>query len=127
LSNNANYDYGCGSTFILAGHLWIVVTPPSKTTNEVIIVNLTSLKRHSDTTTILTPDNHKFIKHDSVISYSDARILSYEEIVNRANNRFIDIRDKLDNDVMAKIQKGLLDSPRTPHDIKSFYSDNFSD
>lgn len=126
MKSEINCDYSSGSSFILGGHLWVVVTKPSKTSNEVIIVNVTSKKQHSDTTTILTSENHKFIKHDSVINYSDARILKHEEIIKRANNRLIETREEFDDDILEKIQKGLLESPRTPRDIRNFYTENIS-
>ncbi|MEK7486771.1 MAG: hypothetical protein AABZ60_20805 [Planctomycetota bacterium] len=49
-------------------HLWIVLTEPSPIKNEVIIVNVTSLRSYSDKTVILNEGDHPFIHHPSVIS-----------------------------------------------------------
>jgi len=126
LNSGINFDCSRGSSFILGGHLWVVITNPSKTSNEVIIVNLTSKKQHSDTTTILSSENHKFIKHETVVNYSDARIFKYDDIINRANDRLIEIREKFGEDILKNIQEGLLKSSRTPRYIKNFYIENQS-
>lgn len=55
-------------------HMWIVLTAPDAN-NDVVIVNVTSLKNHADQTTILKVGDHPYIKHDSVVLYADARIV----------------------------------------------------
>ena len=124
--NEVAFNCNCGSSFILGGHLWVVISEPSATLEDVIIVNLTSKKPHSDTTTVLTPNDHKFIKHETVINYSDARILNHVDIVKRVRDRLIEPRERFEEDVTRRIQRGLLASPRTPRDIKDFFADNFS-
>jgi hypothetical protein len=111
----------------LGGHLWVVITEPSETLDKVIVVNLTSKKPHSDTTTILTQQHHKFIKHETVVNYSNARFFKHENIIKRAQDRLIEPRDSFDSDTVEKIQRGLLSSPRTPRDIRNFYTENYSD
>lgn len=87
----------------------------------MIIVSLTSKKPHSDTTVVLSPNNHRFIKHDTVISYADARIVHSQYIKQRIQERDFEPRDGFSDDVIRVIQQGLLDSPRTPRDIKKMF------
>ena len=117
------FDCSCGSSFVLGGHLWVVITEPSGSPKQVIIVNLTSRKRDSDTTVVLSPEDHSFVKHDTVISYADARISGSAEIVTRIEQRDFEPRKKFRDDVIRKIQNGLLASPRTPKYIKTFFTE----
>ncbi len=63
---------GLGDTIILPKpgaekeHLWVVVTNPDPNTGEVIMVNLTTQRPHSDTTTVLLPGEHPFLDRPTV-------------------------------------------------------------
>lgn len=121
-----NFDCSCGSTFILNGHLWVVITPPTKISKQVIIVFLTTCKSYSDTTVILNQEDHKFIKHTTAVSFAEARILTQEDIMQRLKMRAIEPRENFDADKVEELQKGLLESDRTPQDIKDFFVENYS-
>ena len=115
------FDCSCGSSFILGGHLWVIITEPFGSPEQVIIVNLTSKRPHSDTTVILLPNDHSFIKHETVISYDDARIVCSDNIKLRVQERDFEPHDRFRDGVIQAIQQGLLDSPRTPRDIKKTF------
>ena len=68
-------------------HLWILLTEPDGN-GDVVIVNVTSLKNHPDQTTILKIGDHSYIKHDSVVLYADARIVSAIPIVDGLKMNF---------------------------------------
>ena len=70
------FDCSSGSSFFLRGHLWIVVIELPRSPKEVVIVNLTSRKPNSDTTVVLQSDTHRFVKHETVVNYFDAKIVS---------------------------------------------------
>ncbi len=55
-------------------HLWVLITRPHPETFETIMVNVTTQRPHSDTTTILNAGDHPFVQKPSVIFYADARI-----------------------------------------------------
>ena len=122
--SEVTFDCSCGSSFILSGHLWVIITEPFGSPEQVIIVNLTSKKSHSDTTVVLSPNDHTFIKHETVISYDYARIVFSDNIKQRVQERDVEPRDSFRGDVIQKIQQGLLDSPRTPRDIKKIFNDS---
>lgn len=113
------FDCSSGSSFILSGHLCIVIAEPSGIGDDVVVLYLTSRKLHSDTTVILTPKDHPFIKHETVISYADARIMTRESVMRRVAERDFQPHEPFRNDVYRVILKGLLDSPRTPRDTKA--------
>lgn len=108
----------CGSTFILNGHLWVIANDPTPETDEVIILFLTTKKETSDTTTILSEGDHNFIKHETVVSYENARIEKRESIQARIAQRDFEPRESFDQSVMIRICEGLLASPRTSREIK---------
>lgn len=101
-------------------HLWIVLTEPHGDSPEVAIVSLTTKRPGSDLTTVLKPGDHPFIKHETVVSYADARIvqagalLSFLALQRDARN------DDCPDELLARIRQGLLDSPFTPNKIKDY-------
>ena len=119
---------GLGDTFILPKtvgaieHLWILVTPPIN--NCSVGVNLTKLRPNADTTVILQPGEHPFIKIQSTILYSDSRhidLLKLSEMLDKGSFKFTcAAHTKCNAQLLAKIQNGLLVSPYTPTDIKDF-------
>ena len=60
-------------------HLWVLVTGRRLAgagfgrVGEAIMVNITTHRAHSDTTTVLQPGEHPFIDRPSVVFYADAR------------------------------------------------------
>ena len=58
-------------------HLWVLITNPDPRTQEAIMVNVTTQRPHSDTTTILNVGDHPFIQKPSVIFYADTRTVKY--------------------------------------------------
>jgi hypothetical protein len=65
----------CGDTFLIpknaraTEHLWVIVTEIDVATNKAICVNITARQSHSETTCILKPGDHSFIRHESVINF----------------------------------------------------------
>ena len=72
---------GLGDSFMLpkpghdTEHVWVLITRPDPQTHEAIMVNVTTQRPHSDTTTILNDGEHPFVKRPSVIFYADARMV----------------------------------------------------
>lgn len=118
------FDSSCGSSFLLNGHLWVIISEPFGSPGQVIIVYLTSKKQNSDLTVTLFPGDHKFIKHHTVISYADARIVSCEYINRRVQDKDIEPHDNFQSALIKSIQQGLINSPRTPRDIKKIFIDS---
>lgn len=99
----------------------MIASVPFESPEKVIIVFLTSKKPHSDTTVILGPEDHDFIKHPTVISYADARIAHSDDIMKRIAERDYTPRKSFSEAVAKTIHQGLIDSPFTPRYIKSIF------
>ncbi|MEC4815829.1 MAG: hypothetical protein SAK29_21525 [Scytonema sp. PMC 1069.18] len=108
-------------------HLWIVLTEPNKILTEpnkdilqVVIVNVTTLREGSDTTVILTPGEHRFIRHESVIYYNDAMFAPVDPLCQLAKQKGYKFDDDCSDELLERIQRGLLVSPFTPKKIKKY-------
>ncbi len=102
-------------------HLYIVLCDPKGDKYELILVNVTSLRDNSDTTTILNPGDHSFIKHESVVNYYNAGILAHSnaEVAFRNGDR-VGI-ERLKPAVLQRVQQGLLDSPYADPKVIKFF------
>jgi hypothetical protein len=72
----------CGDSFLMTGaggfgkaHLWIAVTEPQPGSSQIVIVSLTTLRYDRDQTVIFQPGDHPFITHQTIVLYSDTRIV----------------------------------------------------
>ncbi len=115
----------CGDTVVMRKsvseewHLWILLTAPDQSTGEVVIVNVTTLRPHSDRTVILTKGDHPFITHDSVVFYSDAQF-SNAQLIEAAIKAGICTKcDPVSDELLRRIQGGLLQSTLTPAKIRN--------
>ena len=115
------FNCSCGSSFRLSGHLWVIVSDPFDSPEQVIITFLTTQKANSDTTVILSPGDHDFITHPTVVSYADAKIQRTEHILKRIEERDYEPRNSFSSEVTKEIQKGLIDSQFTPRYIKKAF------
>ncbi len=109
-------------------HLFIVVTPPDFVLNSsnqliesVVVVNFTTKKPGKDDTVVLTPQDHRFIRHETVVSYPDARFVKVSVIQEYMTQGQSTFDDDCADDLLEKIQDGLLASPFTPNKIKKYY------
>ena len=105
----------------------MIITEPFGSPEQVIIVLLSSKKSHSDTTVVLSTEDHKFIKHDTVVSYARSRIMPCEHIMARIQQRDFRPHDNFQNDVIRKIQHGLINSVHTPRNIKNAFGEALTD
>ena len=122
----APLDVGPGHTFILRrpgdgkGHLWVVLTDPDDN-GFVLVVSLTTLRdrNNTDTTVILSPGDHDFIKHDTVVSYKDAQPVSVAGL--RAAQGETVYRQGADcsPSLLERIQQGARKSRFAPRFVKA--------
>jgi len=110
-----------GLTFLLNGHLYIVIACTKDPPEEILLVNLSSKRSDSDMTVIFQPGDHDFITRESIVRYSDARIFPKEKLIQRIISRDFELRRPFDATKLTRIQTGLLASPFTPKDKKEFY------
>src|SRR5579862_1289009 len=85
---------------------------------SVITCNFTDCTRGSDQTCVILPGEHPEIKKKSVVNYAKAHHceagLPFEALLRLIESH----KAPLSNQLLAKIRKGALDSPRTADIIK---------
>lgn len=106
-------------------HLWIIATEPLPKSNLAIIVNMTSLQPHSDTTLTLSIGDHPFVVKPTVINFGDCLVTDVRRIAEGIDLKMFPVRDPCSAALLARIQAGLLQSPRTPFGVKRFLRSNF--
>ncbi len=103
-----------------APHLWVVLTDPDGDPPQVVIANLTTRKADSDDTVVLNAADHGYIKHETVVYYADARLVTVEGIAKIAQFPGYGYHDDCSNELLIKIQQGLTSSRYTPKKIKDY-------
>lgn len=98
-------------------HLWIVVTPPIETPQQVVIVNITSIRDGSDLTVTFNKGDHSFIVKPSSVFFFDARSTLVEPLLKAA--AIYNSYDPFTEDQMKRIQQGIFDSPFTQPKVKA--------
>src|SRR5262249_27606257 len=102
-------------------HLWILITEPDAASGEAVMVNVTTLRSHSDTTVLLKRGDHPYIIHDSVVFYADARIVDCRKIDAGVNAGYFPQLAACSPAVLKTIQEGLLKSPYTPNKVIAYF------
>jgi hypothetical protein len=103
-------------------HLWVLITRPDPASSEAIMVNVTTQRPHSDTTTVLNRGDHPFIQRPSVVLYADARTVDtrlLDQAVAAGSFRSHGAFSAL---VLGRIQAGVRTSPFTPKKIKESFA-----
>jgi hypothetical protein len=106
--------------------MWVVVAELPGSPEQVVAVSLTTRRDGCDTTVILDPDDHKFIVRETVIDYGNTRIFDRNELVDRINKKFFGTNDPFKDDIVKRLQQGLVSSPFTPNGIKTICATIFS-
>jgi hypothetical protein len=103
-------------------HLWVLVTRPDPASREAIMVNVTTQRPHSDTTTVLNRGDHPFIQRPSVVLYADARTVDTRLLDQAVASGSFRAHTAFSGPVLQRIQAGLQTSPFTPKKIKDSYA-----
>jgi len=69
----------CGDCFLIPAdgsgttpHLWIILTDPDP---AFVLVSVSTLRHGKDQTVVLMPGDHPFVRHQSMIMYSDSMLV----------------------------------------------------
>jgi hypothetical protein len=103
-------------------HLWVLITRPDPATREGIMINVTTQRPHSDTTTVLNRGDHPFIQRPSVVLYADARTVDTRLLDQTIVSGAFRAHAAFSNPVLGRIQAGVQTSPFTPKKIKASYA-----
>jgi len=94
-------------------HLWIVITDPIGNPPTVAIVPLRTKRRHSDTTVVLDVGDHPFIRHPTVVHYSDLQVVRVSAILRCIRDRHAQLVEDVSEELLERIRNGLERSPFT--------------
>lgn len=110
-------------------HLYIILTEPEDVHGEllVVMVNITTKRQGADTTVVLDKGDHPFIKRPSVVAYIHAELFKTAILLRYLNTEKSLVDYVLEDDVLHKIQQGLLDSEFTPIDVLEYCRDEFKE
>ena len=103
-------------------HLWVLVTAVNPQSGEVIIVNFTTQRPHSDKTLVIQPGEHRFVDRPTVVFYADARFTQLASLDAAVNQGIANQHDPLAPALLALVQAGLMASPLTPAKIKAAFT-----
>jgi len=106
-------------------HLWIVLTEPQPPDHQVVIVNITENKQRSDTTVVLHPGDHPFIRKESVVRYGDALIVDARLLDECVKGRKARLGGPCSADLLNRIQVGVSASIFTHKKIAAFCTGRF--
>jgi hypothetical protein len=104
-------------------HLWVLLTAVNPQTGEVIIVNFTTQRPHSDTTVVIQIGEHRFVDRPTVVFYSDARFTRLAALEAAVNQGIASRHDPLKPALLTRVQEGLLKSPFTPAKIRTAFAE----
>ena len=89
-------------------HLWIFAS--GLTDDGIVMFNVTTWKKnHSDETCIVTPADHGYIDHRSVIEYRRGMLLREEKWQRILETADCTPNDPVSKELLRKIQLGALD------------------
>jgi hypothetical protein len=106
-------------------HLWVVLTEPDGDPIKVVAVNLTTRRPDTDTTAILQAGDHPFLTKETIVHYVDARFIQVEPLRQLLTLDNYDFDEDCSDEILERIQRGLLDSRYTPKNIKDYCRERF--
>jgi hypothetical protein len=113
-------SFNPGSTFVnreardLPPHLWIVISD-DETSQEVVIVNFTTLQAISaDKSCVVEPGEHPFVHHRTCVNYRDARVVPLVLLESGRKSGLLTPNSNVSQELLAKIRQGAANSRLTP-------------
>jgi hypothetical protein len=107
-------------------HLWFVLTDPSGNPPSVVAVMMRTVTRFTDSTVILQPGDHPFIKHDLAIQYSNAQRFNVERLTRAMHSGRCHLRDTMSPELLDRVRRGLLESLYTVHAVRDYCKSKFA-
>ena len=86
-------------------HLWIVISNPSPD-GQLVIVSVTTKEPYKDSTCELHAGDHPKIKHDSLIDFKRARLLSLDDFKRLAEKKALRIAAPVSKKLLKRIHDG---------------------
>ena len=100
-------------------HLWVVLTP-ADAQGQVLLVNFTTHRPHSDPTVVIQPGEHPFVTHPTVAHFADSRLTSAQAIERAIGSGLFRMHEECSSQLLNRLVSGALSSPHTPEKIKRY-------
>ena len=100
-------------------HLWVVLTTPDAL-GQVLLINFTTLRPHSDCTVVIQPGEHPYVVHATVAHFADARLTAAPSIEAAIASGLFRTHQDCSPDLLNRLLAGTLASPHTPEKIKRY-------
>ena len=102
-------------------HLRIIITDSDNDQNQVV-VSVTTLKYLSqDTSCVLQPGDHPFIKEKSIIDFKRTTVMSYMQIFNGIQQGLLIRKEDISDELLKRIQTAAAKSKYISDEIKSMF------
>ena len=113
-----------GDSFVLkdleGSHLHIIVAQEGpRDENRVMMVYISTAKSHRDTTTIIKIGEHPFVTEESWVRYQNIKVLQRLDLINKISKFY----GKVGNELLQRIQKGILRSEFSTKYIQELFRD----
>jgi hypothetical protein len=108
-------------------HLFVLLTDPTEAPGfqekQVLLVNIATVPNDLpyDSTCILHPGEHRFIKHESYVYYAKARIEAANALLRGVKSGQLTHHEIMDQALVKRICDGLQHSPHTTPRILRFF------
>lgn len=103
-------------------HLRIVITD-SNENNEFLTVPMDTLRsRIQDTSCVVKPGEHPFVKVRSFINYKYAAVVNYAQLFNGINKGFFVRKEDVSAGLLSRIQNGAKSSANFRRELKVWFS-----
>lgn len=102
-------------------HLWIVLTSPDDhPEDEIVVVSLTTKQPWSDPTVEIAPQEHPFVDRPTAVRYSNADFYPPQRFIRAVLEGEAERRPSVSDELLARVRRGLLESPQAPERVKEF-------
>jgi hypothetical protein len=102
-------------------HLFIILTDPCPSAGDVLMVNVSTIRRGYDPACKLFSGDHPFIQRDSFVEYAMARIEAAGKIENGIKNRVFVSHADLNGTIFAHVCHGVTISNFVKPRVLSYY------
>jgi hypothetical protein len=110
-----------GDTFIIPDpgrtldkHLWILISDPDKDPDRVVLVSMTTYRRHQEDVCIIERGEHPFVDRKSCIHYRDAKEVSAAKISHLLETGLLERHHPLGLKLLQRVRAGAALSKRFP-------------
>lgn len=126
----AGWQPRAGDTLLMpsgsqGSHLFVLLNDPKTfpgygSREHVVLVNLSTVQAHTpyDTTCVLQPGSHAFVKQTSFVYYRGVRIEPVDHLVKLVQQGYFQPHDPMPAAEFATILAGLVASPFTKREFK---------